>query len=66
MIPRKVSQEIEIWMRDKKFGSLQLNFRDGRITNVNKTECLKVEFIGNVENVSASITTNDAEVGKLD
>lgn len=48
MIPRKLSNEIERWIREEKFGNIQINFVGGRITNVNRTESMKVDSIGDV------------------
>ena len=64
MIPRRLVQEIEIWIREAKFGNLQINFVGGRITNINRTESLKVESLGN--NVSATFSTNVPQDGKLE
>ena len=45
MIPPKLTDEIERWIRDKKYGNIQVNFSGGRIVNVNRTESFKVEVI---------------------
>ena len=67
MIPRRLSQEIDIWIREKKFGNIQINFVGGRITNINLLQSLKVESIGNnVESVSATFSTNVPQDGKLE
>jgi len=62
MIPRKLTQEIERWIRESKFGNLQINFVGGKITNVNRTESLKVECIGNAESISANSTNVSEDV----
>ena len=43
MIPPKLSAEIERWIKDKKYGNIQINFSGGKIVNVNRTESFKVE-----------------------
>mgnify|MGYP001287841726 FL=1 len=45
MIPPKLTEEIERWIRDKKYGNIQINFSGGKIVNVNRTESFKVEVI---------------------
>ncbi len=45
MIPPKLTSEIERWIRDKKYGNIQINFSGGKIVNVNRTESFKVEVI---------------------
>jgi hypothetical protein len=45
MIPPKLSSEIEKWIKDKKYGNIQINFSGGKIVNVNRTESFKVEVI---------------------
>lgn len=52
MIPRKLIQEIERWIREEKFGNIQINFSGGRITNVNRSESMKVESIGEIGSVT--------------
>lgn len=66
MIPRKLKEEIEAWIRDGRYGHLQINFSGGKIVNVNRVESIKVEFIGNVGSVSASIITNVPNDTKLE
>lgn len=46
MIPRKLLDEIEIWIKCKKFGNIQINFNEGRIVNVNRVESVKVTQLG--------------------
>ena len=43
MIPPKLNEEIEKWIREKKYGNIQINFSGGKIVNVNRTESFKVE-----------------------
>ena len=45
MIPPKLTSEIERWIKDKKYGNIQINFSGGKIVNVNRTESFKVEVI---------------------
>ena len=45
MIPPKLRDEIERWVREKKYGNIQINFSGGKIVNVNRTESFKVEVI---------------------
>ena len=60
MIPSRLREEIETWIREKKYGHLQLNFACGKILNVNRTESIKVEYLGNVGSVSAEIITSES------
>jgi len=46
MIPKKLSDEIKRWMDEKRYGSLQINFQDGKIVNVNMVQSMKVDSIG--------------------
>jgi hypothetical protein len=48
VIPKRLKDEIEIWMSEGKYGHLQINFAGGKIINVNKVESVKVEHIGTV------------------
>ena len=59
MIPRKLLDEIEYWIAEKKFGHIQINFSDGRIVNINRTESLKVSNLGTIGEVKL---TNHNEV----
>jgi hypothetical protein len=45
MIPPKLTAEIERWIKEKKYGNIQINFSGGKIVNVNRTESFKVEVI---------------------
>lgn len=45
MIPKKLTDEINRWIDEKKFGNLQINFSGGKIVNVNKVESVKVEAL---------------------
>ena len=45
MIPPKLTEEIGRWIREKKYGNIQINFSGGKIVNVNRTESFKVEVI---------------------
>lgn len=48
VIPKRLKDEIELWMEGGKYGHLQINFAGGKIINVNKVESVKVEHIGTV------------------
>lgn len=43
MVPVKLTQEIERWMREGKYGHLQVNFANGKIVNVNKFESIRID-----------------------
>lgn len=64
MIPPKLRDEIERWIRDKKYGNIQINFSGGKIVNVNRTESFKVEVIWvdapkpTISTISASVAGN--------
>lgn len=45
MIPKKLLDEINLWINEKRYGSLQINFSGGRIMNVNRVESVKVEAL---------------------
>ena len=63
MIPKKLLEEIDRWIVEKKFGNLQINFAEGRIVNVNRVESVKVTLLGNnsIGEVTATAITH-AEV----
>lgn len=42
MIPKRVMDEIESWIARRKCGHLQLNFKDGEIKNMNRTESILI------------------------
>ncbi len=46
MIPRKLLEEINLWIEEKRYGNLQINFSAGKIVNVNRTESIKVDSLG--------------------
>jgi len=60
-IPERLTLEIIRWMEDKRYGHLQINFMNGKITNINRVESIKVEsagnFIGDVK-VSSELSTS--------
>ena len=58
MIPPKLVSEIDRWIREKKYGNIQINFSGGKIVNVNRTESFKVEVIW----VDAPKTDGTAEI----
>ena len=45
MIPKRLTDEIIRWMDEKRYGSLQINFQEGKIVNVNRVESIKVEML---------------------
>jgi hypothetical protein len=46
LVPKKLIEEIERWITEKRYGNLQINFTEGRIVNVNRVESVKVTFLG--------------------
>ena len=56
MIPKKLLDEIGRWMDEKRYGSLQINFQEGKIVNLNINQSLKLEstFVGKVELIKSS------------
>lgn len=42
MIPAHVLAEIEMWIKEKKYGNLILNFQSGHIWNFHRNESIKV------------------------
>lgn len=45
MIPKKLIDEIERWIKEGRYGHLQINFSGGKIVNVNRVESIKVELL---------------------
>lgn len=45
MIPKKLLEELNRWIDDKKYGNLQINFCGGKIVNVNRTESMKIDML---------------------
>jgi len=56
MIPKKLLEEINRWIDDKRYGNLQINFSGGKIVNVNRTESIKVDMLVNIPNGTISIS----------
>ena len=52
VIPKKLTEEINLWINEKRYGNLQINFSGGKIVNINRVESIKVECLGNVDSVS--------------
>jgi len=48
MIPKKLIDEINRWIAEKRYGNLQINFAGGKIVNVNRAESIKVEALSEV------------------
>lgn len=42
MIPKKLTDEIERWISERKHGHLQINFSAGKIMNVNRLDCVRL------------------------
>lgn len=60
MIPRKLLDEINRWISEKKYGNLQINFSGGKILNVNRYESIKVEMLASGTESSASATLSSS------
>jgi len=45
LIPKRLVDEIERWLSEKRYGSIQINFSGGKIINYNITQSLKVDMI---------------------
>lgn len=43
MIPKSITDEINKWMTGRFYGSIQINFRDGKIENMNKTQSVRLD-----------------------
>lgn len=66
MIPAKLRDEIDTWMKEGKYGHLQINFAGGKIVNVNRVESIRVDVVitGTGSNTSFTNGTGPAEPGK--
>jgi len=42
MIPKVVLSELERWIQEKRYGSLQFHFRAGKIENYSRVDCILV------------------------
>ena len=62
MIPRKLLDEIERWIAEKKFGHLQINFAEGRIVNVNRVESIKLTMMGGASIGEATVVIKQEQV----
>lgn len=58
MIPKKLIDEINLWITEKRYGNLQINFAGGKIVNVNRAESVKVECLGSIV-TSVSVIHSD-------
>ena len=56
MIPKKLLEEINLWIVKKRYGNLQINFSGGKIINVNKVESVKMDCLGAIESAIAIIS----------
>lgn len=60
MIPARLRDEIEGWMKDGKYGHLQINFANGKIINVNRVESIRMEVrIDTFSGSNTTVTGND-------
>lgn len=60
MIPAKLRDEIDTWMREGKYGHLQINFAGGKIINVNRVESIRMEVrIDTLSGSNTTVTGND-------
>lgn len=46
MIPKKLLDEINTWIDEKRYGNLQINFAGGKIVNVNRAESIRIDALG--------------------
>jgi len=46
VIPKKLLEEINKWIQEKRYGNIQINFAGGKIVNVNRAESVKVDMLG--------------------
>jgi hypothetical protein len=62
MIPKKLLDEINRWITEKRYGNLQINFSCGKIVNVNRNESIKIDMLveGAISQADASITPLDS------
>jgi len=60
VIPKRLSEEIERWQSERRYGSLQINFQDGKIVNVNMTQSLKVDAIGIAQMTQVTVTRSSS------
>lgn len=60
MIPRKVLDEINRFMSEKRYGNLQINFVQGRIVNINRLESLKVEMLSSNQDMNINCITSQS------
>lgn len=52
MLLEEVVAHIASWIKEKRTGSIQVNFFKGGISNINITQCIKTETKGECENGS--------------
>lgn len=61
MIPPKLLDEINLWINEKRYGNLQINFGGGKVVSVNKSESVRVAQLGSNltdTTVTATVITN--------
>ncbi len=46
MIPKKLLDEINRWINESRYGSIEINFQNGNIVNLNIKQSLRVESLG--------------------
>lgn len=45
MIPKRLLDEINSWIKEGRYGNIQINFSGGKIVNYNITQSLKVDVV---------------------
>jgi hypothetical protein len=62
MIPKRLTDEINNWIDEKRYGKIEINFSGGKIVNYNVTQSLKVEMIfSNNPEVKVTADSNNLE-----
>lgn len=60
MIPKKLLEEINLWIDERRYGNIQINFSGGKIVNVNRSESIRVESLGLF--IGTSLTINQSSL----
>lgn len=45
MIPKKLIDEIKLWIAEGRYGNIQINFSGGKIVNFNTAQSFKLDSI---------------------
>ena len=61
MIPKKLLDELERWIAQKKFGDISIKFNAGHIVHITRTESIKVEFKSNDSGTSITATVTEVD-----